>query len=310
MVPVSTLEALARAADHDARARSRAWMDAQRGEVFAALYDARDERLIAPPTSLTPDATLDALADAEIAVADSVSSATARCDTRTSSAHAARWHGRSCLPCRAWRGSSDRSPRGRAAPRGLPHAVVPIYVRRPDAELARDRRHGSSDRVTALGRCPNRRIGRSSRPRRAPTSTPSRRWKRRRSPTRGRARCWRGSSSNPTSRASTCCAGPAGAVAAFCACWVIVDELHINTLAVDPELRRQRSGDDADVGRCWPRPTPRRASRRRWRSGSRTRRHSRLYEKLGFSVVAVRLALLHATGGGRADPVAGRAPSW
>src|SRR5918995_6545051 len=27
-------------------------------------------------------------------------------------------------------------------------------------------------------------------------------------------------------------------VAAFCFCWVVVDELHINTVAVDPVLRR------------------------------------------------------------------------
>jgi [ribosomal protein S18]-alanine N-acetyltransferase len=31
----------------------------------------------------------------------------------------------------------------------------------------------------------------------------------------------------------------AGRVAAFCTCWVIFDELHINTLAVAPDLRRQ-----------------------------------------------------------------------
>ena len=30
----------------------------------------------------------------------------------------------------------------------------------------------------------------------------------------------------------------AGAVVAFCVCWVIFDELHINTLAVAPSLRR------------------------------------------------------------------------
>lgn len=28
-------------------------------------------------------------------------------------------------------------------------------------------------------------------------------------------------------------------VAAFCACWVIFDELHVNTVAVDPSLRRR-----------------------------------------------------------------------
>jgi len=30
-----------------------------------------------------------------------------------------------------------------------------------------------------------------------------------------------------------------GRVAAFCVCWVIFDELHINTLAVDPAARRR-----------------------------------------------------------------------
>jgi [ribosomal protein S18]-alanine N-acetyltransferase len=30
-----------------------------------------------------------------------------------------------------------------------------------------------------------------------------------------------------------------GGVAAFCMCWVIVDELHINTIAVDPARRRE-----------------------------------------------------------------------
>jgi ribosomal-protein-alanine N-acetyltransferase len=31
-------------------------------------------------------------------------------------------------------------------------------------------------------------------------------------------------------------------VAAFCACWIVVDELHINTIAVSPERRRQGLG--------------------------------------------------------------------
>ena len=33
--------------------------------------------------------------------------------------------------------------------------------------------------------------------------------------------------------------GDGGAIAAFCLCWVIFDELHINTLAVAPGFRRQ-----------------------------------------------------------------------
>ena len=32
---------------------------------------------------------------------------------------------------------------------------------------------------------------------------------------------------------------PGHRVAAFCACWLVYDELHINTLAVDASLRRQ-----------------------------------------------------------------------
>jgi ribosomal-protein-alanine N-acetyltransferase len=32
---------------------------------------------------------------------------------------------------------------------------------------------------------------------------------------------------------------PEHRVAAFCACWFVYDELHINTIAVTPELRRQ-----------------------------------------------------------------------
>src|ERR671919_2716848 len=32
---------------------------------------------------------------------------------------------------------------------------------------------------------------------------------------------------------------PGRRVAAFCACWIIHDELHINTIAVDTALRRQ-----------------------------------------------------------------------
>ena len=33
-----------------------------------------------------------------------------------------------------------------------------------------------------------------------------------------------------------------GRLAGFCACWVVVDELHINTIAVAPELRQRGLG--------------------------------------------------------------------
>jgi ribosomal protein S18 acetylase RimI-like enzyme len=44
-----------------------------------------------------------------------------------------------------------------------------------------------------------------------------------------------------TSRACTSCAFRVCVSAAFCACWVVLDELHINTIAVDPAHRAQAS---------------------------------------------------------------------
>jgi ribosomal-protein-alanine N-acetyltransferase len=35
-----------------------------------------------------------------------------------------------------------------------------------------------------------------------------------------------------------------GALVAFCACWIIFDELHVNTLAVAPPARRKRVATD------------------------------------------------------------------
>jgi [ribosomal protein S18]-alanine N-acetyltransferase len=76
-------------------------------------------------------------------------------------------------------------------------------------------------------------------------------------------------------------------VAAFCACWVIYDEVHINTLAVDAALRRQglatllmeRLLDEAAGEGA------RRAFLEVRRSNETARR---LYERLGFTVTATR----------------------
>jgi ribosomal-protein-alanine N-acetyltransferase len=78
-----------------------------------------------------------------------------------------------------------------------------------------------------------------------------------------------------------------GRVAAFCACWVIVDEAHINTLAVERSMRRQGLATAllehvlADV-----------AAEGARRATLEVRRSNiaalRLYERLGFVVAAVR----------------------
>lgn len=76
-------------------------------------------------------------------------------------------------------------------------------------------------------------------------------------------------------------------VTAFCACWFLVDELHINTIAVDPARRREGLAlklvqhvcrDAAAAG-------ARRATLEVRRSNVAARR---LYERLGFTVEAVR----------------------
>jgi tRNA threonylcarbamoyladenosine biosynthesis protein TsaB len=136
VVPVSALEALARAGRNGVDPVA-AWMDAQRGEVFAALYGADGARLLVDPSSEPPARTLERwspdLSGHERFVGDG----------------AVRYRELippSCAiiepvpPLAGFIGVMACEHPGRAV---LPHAVVPIYVRRSDAELARDRKWSS-----------------------------------------------------------------------------------------------------------------------------------------------------------------------
>lgn len=78
-----------------------------------------------------------------------------------------------------------------------------------------------------------------------------------------------------------------GAIAAFCTCWIIVDELHVNTIAVAPRRRRQ------GLGFLLTRHVLAEAARSgATRATLEVRRSNtpalRLYERLGFRVTAVR----------------------
>jgi [ribosomal protein S18]-alanine N-acetyltransferase len=80
---------------------------------------------------------------------------------------------------------------------------------------------------------------------------------------------------------------PGEPVAAFCSCWIIADELHVNTMAVDPRYRRlglathlMRHVMIAAVRRGAVRAT---LEVRESNDAAR-----RLYESLGFAVTAVR----------------------
>lgn len=80
---------------------------------------------------------------------------------------------------------------------------------------------------------------------------------------------------------------PDHGIAAFCSCWIVVDELHINTMAVANEHRRR------GLGRRLMRHVMADAAARGARRATLEVRRSnlaacRLYEALGFRVTAVR----------------------
>jgi tRNA threonylcarbamoyladenosine biosynthesis protein TsaB len=141
VVPVCSLEALARMAAAPGTV-SAAWIDAHRGQVFAALYDDTGV-MLAAPTALSPEDTLREwqdvlprlpvrfLGDGAVRYAETITNRLGpRCEV--------------VRPVPPLAGMIGRIASERADRAVAPHAVVPIYVRRPDAELARDRRSKSS----------------------------------------------------------------------------------------------------------------------------------------------------------------------
>lgn len=136
VVPVSTLEALAHASAGDAPIG--AWVDAQRGEVFATLYepDARTVRVAA--VSARPERVLEAWRPATgerqvVFIGDGA----VRYRESIAGALGSRARVEAAPPLAAIAGRIAAADPARAV---LPHAVVPIYIRKPDVELARDRR--------------------------------------------------------------------------------------------------------------------------------------------------------------------------
>jgi len=141
VTPVSSFEALAWQVRGTADAIA-AWIDAHRGEVFATLFDGDGRTILQPATSLTPDATLDAWA-ASLATRGRVRW-TGDGAVRYQDTIAATRKGdevENAIPRLAGAiGVIASAEPGRAV---RPHALVPLYVRRSDAELARDRREAA-----------------------------------------------------------------------------------------------------------------------------------------------------------------------
>ncbi len=153
VVPVSTLDAWAWRARVPAPARTAVWIDAQRGEVYAARYappgtPGGEPEADAPPLVGTPRAILEAwrtdpaLGGTDVVfVGDGASRYSS--EIRAALGASARVIAVGGLTAVAvGEIAVRRVARGEAVP---PHAIVPAYVRRPDAELARDRRRAAAN---------------------------------------------------------------------------------------------------------------------------------------------------------------------
>jgi tRNA threonylcarbamoyladenosine biosynthesis protein TsaB len=135
VVPVSALEALARAAINP-HAPIAAWMDAHRGEVFSEVYAPDGRDVLVQAQSSQPSALLDAWGDTPggtpVFIGDGAVRYRAEIEGRFKDARV--------LPPPPLAGLIGQIAAGSIERAVLPHAVVPIYIRRPDAELARSRR--------------------------------------------------------------------------------------------------------------------------------------------------------------------------
>jgi ribosomal-protein-alanine N-acetyltransferase len=293
VVAVPTLEAVAvgwRAENHRyADAAVVTCLDGQRGQIFHAAWHVRDGQPVSDASALWP-ATASEPAD----LARAVRSLPADL-TKVIVCAGPRPHVAAVLPdveicdlatplaAVAARIAADRPDTAVA-----PHALRPLYVRRPDAEIARTRAEA------ARRASPEGRVGRDSRPAdvvveraalgdlEAVAGLQSRTFT---NPWAADALRWELENTD-VARLYVAHAS-SGAVIGYCACWLVFDELHVNSLAVESEWRRhgvarrlwQRAAADARAEGA------RSATLEVRRSNEAARA---LYEALGFRVEGVR----------------------
>ncbi len=115
------------------------WIDAWRGEVYAALYDGGQE--IIPPTVALPDALLASMPAGDVLfIGDGA--ATFRDLIGGTLGGRARF-ANPITPAIAGTIALLATDAARAGDAPPPHAIRPLYVRRPDSELAAARRKGA-----------------------------------------------------------------------------------------------------------------------------------------------------------------------
>jgi tRNA threonylcarbamoyladenosine biosynthesis protein TsaB len=139
LVGISGLDALADIAWRGGRDRVATWVDAWRGEVFVASYETGRETVA--PRVARPEAVLAEMADGQETWFTGDGAHTYQDLIVRTLGRAARV---APVPAPLLAGSIARlaSIAAAAGERPSPHSISPLYVRRPDAELAKERKRG------------------------------------------------------------------------------------------------------------------------------------------------------------------------
>jgi tRNA threonylcarbamoyladenosine biosynthesis protein TsaB len=138
LIGVSAFDALARVVERPAHepVRIATWIDAWRGEVYAALYESGRE--IEPPIVARPAALLQRLRGRRTVFAGDAAALYRSEILQVMGADAE--IADPPLPPLAATIGTIATEMGQSGYLPTPHAIRPVYVRRPDAELARDAR--------------------------------------------------------------------------------------------------------------------------------------------------------------------------
>jgi tRNA threonylcarbamoyladenosine biosynthesis protein TsaB len=139
LIGISGLDALADIATRQGRTRVATWVNAWRGEVFAALYE--NGRQTVAPVVDRPEAVLVKMTGSPVIWFMGDGAQTYRSNIAAALSAGAAFE---TEPEPLVVGSIARlaAQAARAGANPAPHAIVPLYVRRPDAELAKSRQRG------------------------------------------------------------------------------------------------------------------------------------------------------------------------
>ena len=283
VIAVPTLEAIASGWIANAPGWSGlvvACVDGQRGDVFVAAYDARDgEPFDALPPVLAPRVARPEEAAHDLATLDPSRPLVIAGDT--AARYAAVWAAQLTraelvdLP-EPTAASAVRLAARRIGSAVLPHALRPIYLRRPDAEIARARAQAAQPPALTIETADS-----------ADDLSAVEALQRRSFTNAWGAESIRWELENTDVARLYLARDASGTLVAYCACWMIFDELHINSLAVEVDRRRQ------GVAKTLLRRVMRDAAASGARAATLEVRQSNdaargLYEGLGFKVEAVR----------------------